>query len=219
MSCSTARGYGPCVEAAIGGQVPEIGDGRAETRWPDYLPGFLAAGVLSSLAVPVPAAQLSAGLHVYAPTVAAFTEEDRQPVVRFADFAAVGLTNMDALQDARELAENLRKAMQFRSVIEQAKGILIERRKVTADEAFRLLAQASQRAKPESTGTVFDVHADWFSAPAHRGLSGQQGALPSISIGAVRGRPRRGRPRRRPEAPTAAVRTVRARARRRTTRL
>jgi GAF domain-containing protein len=140
------RGYGPCVEAAMGGHVIEISDGRAETRWPDYLPGYLAAGVLSSLAVAVPAAQLAAGLNVYAPTVGAFTEEDRQAVVRFADFAAVALTNIDALQDARELAENLRKAMEFRSVIEQAKGILMERHKVTTDEAFRLLARASQHA-------------------------------------------------------------------------
>jgi AmiR/NasT family two-component response regulator len=33
--------------------------------------------------------------------------------------------------------------MEFRSVIEQAKGILMERHKLTADQAFRLLAEAS----------------------------------------------------------------------------
>ena len=47
------------------------------------------------------------------------------------------------MQDARELAENLQRAMEFRSVIEQAKGILMERHKLTADQAFRLLAEAS----------------------------------------------------------------------------
>jgi GAF domain-containing protein len=140
------RGYGPCVEAAIGGHVVEISDGRTESRWPDYMPTFLGAGALSSLAVPVPAAQLSAGLNVYAPRVGAFAEEDRQTLTRFADLAAVVLTNIDTLQNARELAENLRRAMEFRAVIEQAKGILIERHKLTADQAFRLLAEASQRA-------------------------------------------------------------------------
>src|SRR3712207_9464212 len=53
------------------------------------------------------------------------------------------LTNMDALQDARELAENLQKAMAYRAVIEQAKGVLVERYRVTPDRAFRLLADIS----------------------------------------------------------------------------
>ena len=124
----------------------EIPDGRSETRWPGYMPAFLSGGALSSLAVPVPAPHLSAGLNVYAARVEAFADGDRQTAVRFADFAAVVLTNMDALLDARELAENLRAAMEFRSVIEQGKGILIERHKLTPNQAFRLLAEASMRS-------------------------------------------------------------------------
>ncbi|WP_246080455.1 GAF and ANTAR domain-containing protein [Modestobacter altitudinis] len=151
------QGRGPCVEAAIGGHVIEISDGRTETRWPDYMPAFLNAGALGLLAVPVPAAQLSAGLNVYVSEVEAFTEEDRQTIARFADFAAVALTNIDALQDARELAENMRSAMEFRSVIEQAKGILIERHKLTADQAFRLLAEASQRANRKLRNVAEDL--------------------------------------------------------------
>lgn len=140
------QGYGPCIDAALSGRVMEIGDGGTETRWPEYMPALRAAGVLSLLAVPVPAAQLSAGLNVYASAAGVFTDEDRRALARFADFAAVALTNIDALQDARDLAENLRAAMEFRSVIEQAKGILMERHRVTDEEAFRLLADASQRA-------------------------------------------------------------------------
>ena len=63
--------------------------------------------------------------------------------MEFASYAGVALTNMDTLEDARELAQNLQTAMESRSVIEQAKGILIERHKVTADQAFRLLVEAS----------------------------------------------------------------------------
>jgi GAF domain-containing protein len=137
------HGYGPCMEAVLGAQFIEITDGRTEDRWPDYMPKFLQHGALSSLAVPVPAAQLAAGLNVYAPVAGAYTDEHRQAVAEFAAYAAVALTNLDALQDARDQAENLRVAMQSRAVIEQAKGILIERYKVTADEAFRLLARVS----------------------------------------------------------------------------
>ena len=148
-----ARGHGPCLEAALGGLVVEIPDGRTEERWPDYLPTFLDRGALSALAAPVPAAHLAAGLNVYAPAAGAFTADDRAALVAFAAYAGAALTNMDALQDARDLAHGLQKAMEFRSVIEQAKGILIERHKVTADPAFRMLVDSSMH----TTRKVRDV--------------------------------------------------------------
>jgi GAF domain-containing protein len=137
------RGFGPCLEAALGGVPVEIVDGRAEDRWPEYMPVFLDRGALSALAAPVPAAHLTGALNVYARSPQAFDDDDRSTLAEFAAHAGAALTNLDALQDARDLAENMRRAMEFRSVIEQAKGILIERHELTPDEAFRLLADAS----------------------------------------------------------------------------
>lgn len=136
-------GYGPCMEAAVGGYPIRITDGRIEDRWPSYMPTFLERGALSSLAVPVPAAHPTAALNVYAIDTDAFTDADVRTAAHFASYAAVALANMDALENARDLAENLQAAMRFRSVIEQAKGILMERHKLTADQAFRLLAETS----------------------------------------------------------------------------
>jgi GAF domain-containing protein len=140
------RGYGPCLDAAQGGVFIEIGDARTEERWPGYVPTFLQRGALSALAAPVPAAHLAAAVNVYARTAQAFSDDDRSHLVEVAAIAGAALTNMDTLQDARDLAEHLQKAMEFRSVIEQAKGVLIERYKLTADQAFRLLADASMHA-------------------------------------------------------------------------
>jgi GAF domain-containing protein len=150
------RGYGPCLDAALGGLPVEIQDARTETRWPDYLPTFLDRGALSALAAPVPAPHLTAGLNVYARTAHAFTDEDRDVLAQFAAQAGAVLTNLDALQDAQDLAEHLRRAMEFRSVIEQAKGILVERYKVTVDQSFRLLADASMHLNRK----VHDIAAD-----------------------------------------------------------
>jgi AmiR/NasT family two-component response regulator len=58
----------------------------------------------------------------------------------------VAVANMYAYQNARQLADNLEAAMQYRAVIDQAKGMLMERYKLTAEEAFKLLAQASMAA-------------------------------------------------------------------------
>ncbi|SET37105.1 GAF and ANTAR domain-containing protein [Geodermatophilus poikilotrophus] len=151
------RGYGPCLEAAVGGLFTEITDARTENRWPEYVPLFLDGGAFSALAAPVPAAQLTAALNVYARTARAFTDDDRSALVQFAAYAGAALTNMDALQDARDLAENLQKAMEFRSVIEQAKGILIERHKLTADQAFRLLTEASMHTNRKVRDVAEDL--------------------------------------------------------------
>ncbi len=137
------RGYGPCLDAAAAGQFTEITDARTEDRWPEYVPTFLERGALSSLAAPVPAPHLTAGLNVYARKARAFTDDDRSALMSFAAYAGAVLTNMDALQDARDLAENMQKAMEFRAVIEQAKGILVERYKLTTEQGFRLLSDAS----------------------------------------------------------------------------
>lgn len=151
------RGYGPCIDAALGAIEVEIVDGRTEDRWPDYMPRFLERGALSALAVPVPAAHLAAGLNLYAPSRGAFSEDDRKIARDFAAHAAVVLTNIDVLQNARDAAGHLRAAMEFRSVIEQAKGILMERHKLTPDQAFRVLAEASMHTNRKLRDVAEDL--------------------------------------------------------------
>ncbi|MGK5115705.1 MULTISPECIES: ANTAR domain-containing protein [unclassified Geodermatophilus] len=152
-----AQGHGPCLDAAVGGHLVEIADARAESRWPAYVPALLDRGALSSIAVPVPVAHLTAGLNVYAPSAGAFTDDARRAATEFAAYAGVVLTNIDTLQDARELAAHLQSAMEFRSVIEQAKGILIERHKLTPDQAFRMLADASMHSNRKARDVAEDL--------------------------------------------------------------
>jgi ANTAR domain-containing protein/GAF domain-containing protein len=181
------RGRGPCLEAALGGVFVDIADARTEDRWPEYVPVFLERGALSALAAPVPAALLIGAVNVYARAAQAFDEEDRAALVQFAAYAGAVLTNMDALQDAWDLAENLQKAMVFRSVIEQAKGILVERYKVTTDEAFRLLSDASMHANRKVrdiaeelvlTGELV-VATPGRQRPGHRPSRGDRAVIPT----------------------------------------
>jgi GAF domain-containing protein len=139
-------GHGPCMDAALSGQFMEITDGRIEDRWPDYIPTFLRLGALSSLAVPVPAVQAAASLNVYSTLAGAFSDQDRQAATEIATYAGVALANIYALQDAREQTEQMRTAMASRAAIEQAKGILVERYKISPEQAFRLLAETSTRS-------------------------------------------------------------------------
>src|SRR5829696_547427 len=46
------RGYGPCMDAGLAGQVLLIDDMAREERWPDYTRHASAHGIGSSLSVP-----------------------------------------------------------------------------------------------------------------------------------------------------------------------
>jgi GAF domain-containing protein len=141
-----AKGYGPCMHAATTGELTEIPDTRIETRWADYSRRAAEEGNLSSLSVPLPIDDDMVGaLNIYAREARAFDEESRAEALRFGPYAGVALSNIHAYSSARELAENMQAALESRAVIDQAKGILMERHKLTPDQAFQLLAHASMR--------------------------------------------------------------------------
>src|SRR5918998_3070465 len=132
------RGHGPCLHAARTGELTEIADTRTETRWPDYTGRAAEHGNLSSLSVPLTIdedEQVSGALNIYAQEPDAFDADTRAAGTGFAPYAAIAVANMHAYQSARNMADNLQVALKTRAVIDQAKGILMERYKLTADEA------------------------------------------------------------------------------------
>jgi GAF domain-containing protein len=179
------RGDGPYLHAARTGELTEIADARTDGRWPDYMPRAVEHGTLSSLSVPLTIDEderVSGALNLYAREPDAFDADSRSVAQAFASYAAVAAGNMYAYQSARDTAGNLQTALESRAVIDQAKGILMERHKLTADQAFQLLAQASMHANRKLRDVADDlVHT---------------GELPVIRQGHVRrpgDRPPRGR--------------------------
>jgi len=143
------RGHGPCLHAARTGELTEIADTRTDRRWPDYQPRAVEAGNLSSLSIPLAIdedEQVSGALNIYARRPDAFDADSRSVATRFGPYAAVAAGNMYAYQSARDMADNLRAALESRAVIDQAKGVLMERYRLTPDQAFQLLARASMKA-------------------------------------------------------------------------
>ena len=138
------RGYGPCLQAASTGEPVEVTDARSDPRWVDYMARAVERGSLSSLSVPLGSAeQMGAALNIYAREAGNFDEGSRRVGAKLARFAGVAVANMHAYQSARELADNLQAALEARAVIDQAKGILMERHKLAPDQAFQLLAKTS----------------------------------------------------------------------------
>jgi GAF domain-containing protein len=139
------RDYGPCVDAGRSGQVFLIADMRTEMRWPDYAQHAAARGVGSSLSVPLPFQAATIGaLNNYSTRPGAFGEDDVAVGEEVASWVAFAVANASAAASAVDDAANMRAAMLTRGAIEQAKGILMERHKITSDQAFNLLTKASQ---------------------------------------------------------------------------
>jgi GAF domain-containing protein len=138
------HGYGPCLHAASTGEVVEVTDARTEARWTGYMRRAVELDALSSLSLPlVDVEQMAAGLNVYGRPAEAFDEDSRRTATELARLTGVTVANMHAFKSAREMADNLRKALVSRAIIDQAKGVLIERHRLTADQAFQLLSKAS----------------------------------------------------------------------------
>jgi GAF domain-containing protein len=131
-------GQGPSLEAGRERRTVRVDDVAADPRWPCFAASAAAEGVGSMLSFPlfVHARHLGV-LTLYSQSRAAFTPRSKDIGSVFAGHAAVAIAS--AQQEA-----GLRLAVDHRDLIGQAKGILMERHKLTADQAFRLLVRASQ---------------------------------------------------------------------------
>lgn len=142
------RGYGPCLAAARERQVMHIEDSATETRWGDYTREAIQHGALSSVSVPLAleeAPMVTAALNIYSTQAHAFDDDRLAAAITWGHYAESMLANMYAYDRARELVKQLATALETRSVIDQAKGIIMCDRACPADEAFDLLVAASER--------------------------------------------------------------------------
>ena len=163
------RGYGPCVDAGRAGQMFLVDDMRTEQRWPDYAQNVAAHGVLSSLSVPLPFQGVTIGaLNIYASQPKVFDDSDIELAQEVAAWIAVAVGNAEAAARTSDDLTQLRTVMSSRALIEQAKGILMERHKIKEDEAFTILTHASQRTNTK----LRDVAAELV----------QTGAVPSPDL-------------------------------------
>jgi len=160
------RGDGPCLHAAAEGEPVEVQDMRSDPRWPHFGEAAVRQGCLSSLSLPLPLHEgVSGALNIYARSTGAFDQASREFAQRFASYGAVVAGNMLVYESALDRAKNLEAALASRAVIDQAKGVLMERFKLTPDQAFRALAQVSM----ETNTKVRDIAARFIETGELRG--------------------------------------------------
>ncbi|SDM11056.1 GAF domain-containing protein [Geodermatophilus siccatus] len=134
---------GPCLDAIWQQETFQIDDMTVDERYPRWTRAVTEeTGIRSSLSLQLftDAEQKSLGaLNLYSPQPGAFDAETRAEALAFAAQAAVALRSA-------QTEEHLRSGMDTRNVIGMAQGILIERLKITPDQAFGVLSRLSMES-------------------------------------------------------------------------
>ena len=141
---------GPCLDAARedGIAYTHSGDLATSPDWPRFGPAAAALGyrsVLSTALVAEAEPRLSGAMNIFSHAPGRLGDEmTRDRALLLATHASLALAHTEAVRLAELRQAQLRKALDTRDVIGQAKGILMTRRGITAEEAFELLRRTSQ---------------------------------------------------------------------------
>jgi transcriptional regulator with GAF, ATPase, and Fis domain len=129
---------GPCLSAAWEHHVIRIDDMEQENRWPAYCREARETPIRSAMSFRLFADHHNMGsLNFYAEQAYAFDEESAEMGLILATHAAVAWNMV-------RRDEQFRSALASRDIIGQAKGMIMERFKIDALQAFELLKRLSQ---------------------------------------------------------------------------
>ncbi|WP_285758765.1 GAF and ANTAR domain-containing protein [Nocardiopsis ansamitocini] len=139
-----AFGDGPCLDAARRHTINRCHMEEAEQAWPDFtgvaksmgLRSYLSAGLIDN-GTPVGALNLSSRDRD------GFDALDEAFIAMFSIPAASVIAGRDRYERTRELADQLKRAMDSRAVIDRAIGIVMVQARCNGDEAFERLRRSS----------------------------------------------------------------------------
>jgi hypothetical protein len=138
---------GPSLDALAQARMVYAEDLTSDLRWPQFGPRAAAQGIRSALALPLALPLASGGtdgvINLYAHGPAAFGEVDRAKGTMLAAVASMAVTAARSIEEGERRVENLHSALKSREVIGQAQGILMERERIAASQAFAILSRTS----------------------------------------------------------------------------
>ncbi|MET1038969.1 MAG: GAF and ANTAR domain-containing protein [Aeromicrobium sp.] len=129
---------GPCLDAIKGKATYLTNDVGHDPRWPLWGPAAAAIGINSAVGVRLASRNRGYGsLNIYADRRDAFTKADGEIAEMLAAHATAALA-------AAERLEGMATALETRTTIAQAQGILMQKFDIDADAAFQFLKRISQ---------------------------------------------------------------------------
>jgi transcriptional regulator with GAF, ATPase, and Fis domain len=152
---------GPCLDCYHSGEPtshPDLGD--AAGRWPRFAEAATEAGYATVHALPMRLrAEVIGALNLFHTEPHQLGSSVTRVGQALVDVATIGLIQERTLHQREILVNQLQTALDSRVLIEQAKGVLAERRTINPDEAFSLLrehARGHHQRLAELANTVVD---------------------------------------------------------------
>lgn len=143
-------GDGPCLDAARNHRtnyVPDAANTTAEDgRWLEFRAVIAERGLHSILAVPIPldpAGPSSCAINLYADTTRAFAAADIETTQHLAREAADTVRIAAHIAQLTDTAQDLRAAMDSRTAIDLAAGIIMAQNRCSQEAAVTILKAAS----------------------------------------------------------------------------
>jgi GAF domain-containing protein len=132
---------GPCLDCyRTGAPVLNQDLGSGSTRWPRFGEAARGLGFRSAHALPMRLRNSVIGaLNLFSNGVDPMAEADVAAAQAMADVATIALLQHRAVLEAQVINEQLNSALNTRIVIEQAKGMIAERRNLDMEAAFATL--------------------------------------------------------------------------------
>ena len=141
-------GEGPCIDAFLDDQPVVTADMAADPRWPSIGPLAADHGIRAVLGVPIDLREGPVGtLNVYATKPYHFGEDHLDAIRAYTRVIASLLRAAVRAHVEGRAATQLQHALDHRVVIEQAKGVVMERRKLDEKAAFELLRTHARSAR------------------------------------------------------------------------
>jgi diguanylate cyclase (GGDEF)-like protein/PAS domain S-box-containing protein len=157
--CQYAADDGPCLRAMREQRVVSTTRHDVQGRWPALGATAEELGAASFLAAPLGRrpGPPHGSLNLYGGDARPFDEDAHDLAAALSESVSRGLDQFRALQSATREVGQLKGAMARRAVIEQAKGVLMTRLRIGADEAFDRLRATSQRSNVKLAVVAADV--------------------------------------------------------------
>ena len=129
---------GPCLDCfrsrrpVVNQDLTDAGD-----RWPQFAPIAVDAGFRAADAIPMRLrGQIIGALNLFRTETGSLNADDVLAAQALADIATIAILQNRHTMATQDVNSQLEHALSSRIVIEQAKGMIAERRNIGADEAF-----------------------------------------------------------------------------------